>query len=373
MAEYSGLENISKELIDLLSDEAVNSYDFDKLRKDAINFLRVYEKEQLKINNANNLIAQNKELMKQFPDQASQCLRIIKEQRPIRTFSLREIYKYAFIFEEELNSFLYGDKFPRSGLYVFENPKTHELTTYEISMAEMAQRITYEGKIILSKRMLENFNKETGRLIMEDRQKNENEQYRVEMARAAYIGSSNRLDVYYNKVANHSGESTQKQGGLLGWKTGSRWRFMRVTNAGDMKEAYVSMMFDIHLKKMGIGGAPYYSHELIETYALNYLSKVDNLPAILEEDVISLSDGIQYGIKSKKASMPSLGQYITAAEIVKKAFSDKTVVRKKIAEEIAKTYGQRIPRNIEIELNKFTDESIKQSIKNFKNTFNRTI
>lgn len=366
MAENSGFENLSKELINLLSEEIVESYNFNKLQQDAINFLNVYTEEQANIDNANFLIKKNKEEMKEHPERALACQKIIEGQRPIRTISLRKIYKYAFIFEEELNGFLYGDKFPRSGLYVFEDEDTHELTTYEMTMSEMAERITYEGKIVLSKSVLENFNKQTGRLTLEEQEKQKNENYRIGMARAAYIGSSNRLDVYYNKLAESSDKIQQKQGGLLGWKTGSRWRFMRVTNAGDMKEAYVSMMFDVHLKKINEGSAPYYSHELIEEYALNYLSKVDNLPAILEEDVISLSNGIQYGIKSNKASMPSLGQYITAAEIVQKSFSNKTVTRKKIAEEIYANYGQRVQRNIEIKGNDKIDKDTKKILNKFK-------
>lgn len=370
--EQGGLENLSQDLIDLLSDELVESYNFSKLVFDANEFLNVYTEETARINNANFLIAQNKETMKNYPERASECEKVIKAQRPIRTTSLRRIYKYAFTFEEELNGFLYGDKFPRSGLYVFENKDTHELTTYEMTMMEMAERITYEGKISLSKSALRKFSKETERLTMEEREKEKNEGYRVEMARAAYVGSSNRLDVYYARLAEESGKDLQKQGGLLGWKTGSKWKFMRVTNAGDMKEAYVSMLFDVHLKQMGIGSVPYYSHELIETYALNYLSKVDNLPAILEEDVISLSDGVQYGIKSNKASMPSLGQYVTAAEIVKRSFANPTVTRKKIAEEIHSNYGQRVQRNVVIEGNNAIDKATEEVMKYIERKVNKT-
>jgi hypothetical protein len=61
-----------------------------------------------------------------------------------------------------------------------------------------------------------------------------------------------------------------------------------------------------------IGKEPYYSHELAKTFFNNYISKVTNLPAIVEEDVVSnLLMGnsnikAEYMVKGKNFSLPGL-------------------------------------------------------------------
>ena len=53
------------------------------------------------------------------------------------------------------------------------------------------------------------------------------------MAAAAYRGVEARLDRFYEKYG-----TGQRQGGLLMWKLNGEWILARITNLGDVKEAY---------------------------------------------------------------------------------------------------------------------------------------
>jgi len=89
-------------------------------------------------------------------------------------------------------------------------------------------------------------------------------------------------------------------------------------NTGDLKEAYVAYLFSDHENNLlcgkNKGTEPYYDHDFIGTFYKNYITKVTNLEAILEEDVLTTDK--QYGVKGRKASLPSLKQYITTANLI---------------------------------------------------------
>lgn len=102
------------------------------------------------------------------------------------------------------------------------------------------------------------------------------------------------------------------------WKKNSIWQVGRVLNWGDLKEAYASALMIQHnssldkLKGVNPGAPAEYSEDIVDIFYNNYIRKVTNKAAIIEEDLIA--GGRQYGIKSDNAEMPSLNQYINTAE-----------------------------------------------------------
>ena len=47
-----------------------------------------------------------------------------------------------------------------------------------------------------------------------------------------------------------------------------------------------------------------------------FVSQVNSLPAIVEEDIVSYKYGKQYAVKGNMGVLPGLQQYIDAAEII---------------------------------------------------------
>ena len=210
-------------------------------------------------------------------------------------------------FEDYLSIFRQEDK-ERSMLYVFTNKDNSNIETYEMSFRELIINADSHGRLgnLAKKRLTdrERINIEGQGIFNEDH---------IKTAKSAYQGAFNRWSRYFEV---HS--SSQKQNGFILWKEGRRWMIGNLINTGDLKEAYTAFLFEDHEKDLlcGLnkGTAPYYSHELIGEFYKNYINKVTNLEAIIEEDILTTDK--QYGIKGKKAQLPSLQQYIDVANII---------------------------------------------------------
>ena len=107
--EPSEFEGLAKETIELLSQDVVDGYDFNKLKHYALDFLKEYENYELRISEYNNKVQNLKRTLSPEQQKGSEEL---AKARAMRTTVLRDIYRKAFAFEEELNYFLYGDAFP---------------------------------------------------------------------------------------------------------------------------------------------------------------------------------------------------------------------------------------------------------------------
>lgn len=265
----------------------------------------------------------------------------------------QSLYMLAFRFDEFLSRFRKEDE--RKVLYVFEDANG-KLESYEMNYKELVLNADKTGRInnISKKRLTSN-----NRTSIESQGIISNSH--IEGAQIAYNAVKNRLDRYFE---SHSG---QKQNGILMWKEGKKWVLGNVLNTGDLKEAYTAFLFSEHdnnlskIAENNPGNPKYYNHEMVSEFYNNYINKVTNRPAIVEEDVITTNK--QYGIKGKKASLPSLQQYIDVASIILRG----EINEKNIEQVIKNNFNQNSARNISVSvennfrgLEKMTSEQLKK-------------
>lgn len=233
--------------------------------------------------------------------------KVAKENKS-KVFILRAQYLLAFKFDEYLTKF--RNELPKKALFVHYDRKKQQISSYEASMQDLALRIGAGSKIgIPQKSAL------ADELKFQEKETELNQDH-VKKAQYAYLGTSNRMDRYYEKT-----KIDKKQIALLMWEeNASGWRVARVSGYGDIKEAYIAALFTKHGENMdklcGIneGENPFYSHELIETFFKEYIQNVTNLAAIKQEDV--RTDSAQYAVKGAGATAPNLSQYLSTAQYI---------------------------------------------------------
>lgn len=347
MAEFikqSDINLIQKLMIDATTEEfnKKNNVSWARLQREAKNFINAYntlDKEAYLLNN---------DFLKQIvnnPESASYIsgLRFNRDG-----FIIKAKYLLAFNFDKYLNSYL--EKQPKEALFVFEE-NGNQLSSYKMSLINLAKHINKQGRINITKSQLEREQTE----LLENSENNQIHSNHIQQGQAAYKGTIARLNEYY-KQANLSGSSAQ--GGLLMWRESHQWVLNTVLNKGDIKEAYASFLLTEHQTKMDSlsrekqGNAQYYDDSLIATFFNEYINKVTNKPALLEEDILTKER--QYAVKSKAAPAPSLNQYINAALLIisnKKKLS-KNKLENKIQEDIIKNMDTK--RNIRKSLEDLT-------------------
>ena len=268
-------------------------------------------------------------------------------QKSKEVYYVQSLYMLAAQFEEYLSRFREEDK-ERSTLYVFTSPDGSVIETYEMSFRELIMNADKHGrwsdisKVRLTDKGRGNIESKDSGLFNEDH---------VKEAQIAYQGTFNRWSRYFEVH-----KSSQKQNGLVLWKEQKDWMIGNIVNTGDLKEAYAAFLFTEHQKTLlcsispGVG--PYYSHEFIGTFYKDFVNKVTNLEAILEEDV--LTSDKQYGVKGRKASLPSLQQFIDVANIIvaeKGSILTKEELEKKMDEKFKRGDESKGARNIYDKLN----------------------
>lgn len=255
-------------------------------------------------------------------------------------FLIRSKYLLATQFDEYLNNF--RGALPSSIVYVQSSSDGAISGSYEISMRELILNADKYGRINISNSRL----KDGERKSLEENTSLIDEHH-IQEAQMAYNGSINRLQRFYE--VTHKTKNAA-QGGIILWKEGKEWIHGQVTNKGDIKEAYIGFLMSEHINslcKMAGGAPPYYSHELIGNFFDMYIANVTNLAAIVEEDIVTKSK--QYGIKSRKAQLPSLGQYLETAEWI--ASQDKFLSKEEVENWIRKEkFTQDTVRNIRLNL-----------------------
>ena len=222
-------------------------------------------------------------------------------------FYVQSLYMLAARFEDYLSRFRKEDK-ERSMLYVFTSPDGKQVETYEMTLREFIINADKHGRWSdISKKKL------TANNRLSKEQEGFFSDEHVKEAQFAYEGTLNRYMRYFEKHPKK-----QKQNALVMWKENKEWMLGNIVNTGDLKEAYVSYLFAEHnaniLCSLNTGSEPYYGDEFIGSFYKNYVAKVTNLEAVLEEDVLTTDK--QYGIKGRKASLPSLQQYIDSASLI---------------------------------------------------------
>lgn len=260
-------------------------------------------------------------------------------------------YAYAFWFDEQLKRF--RGQVPSSALFVLESKK-YGLSTYELPMVSLIKYLNVADKSRLNASNA-SLKKELDGIKKEDIFNEEH----VKHAQAAYMGASNRLEQFWKKAGG------QRQDGILLWKENHTWMAGKVLNKGDLREAYAAALMTKHKSKMDklcgvtLGTPQFYSHDLIRVFFHEHIEKVSNAAAIQEEDIV-MSDK-QYGVKSFRAELPSLNQYVEAAKWI---VMHKKTTKKELEEELRK--GGEAFRNIFLgelnsQSNEITDELLEEA------------
>ena len=345
MAEQILTESELKELEQALKDAATEEgmqaiqVDWQVLKTQAMHFLKQYENLE-KAQNMKKL--RNLQSLINNPEAAN----YIKMKQKHDVFYVKAKYLLAFQFDNAVNKFVQG--LPKEAVYVFEDKKTGKVSTYKMSMTELAKHANAAGRLFVG---ITKLKAEERKSIEEDEKSGIDEEH-IAKARAAYMGVTARLNRYYEKkregMSAESASKMQQQGGILMWKMGRDWTLARVLNKGDIKEAYAAALLSKHktqedkLYNAGIGEPDYYSHELISSFYESYITSVTNQAAIAGEDIIG--DEAQYGVKSVGATMPSLNQYLEVAKWVTSRDSVFTV--EELKSFIEEKYDEGAARNI---------------------------
>lgn len=317
-----------------------NSIDWNKLQMSAMNFLKGYE-----ILDKNEQ-AQKKQirraLISQDPTSSTNFLFQFQQQHKDAYFT-RAKYLLAFNFDAQLTAFL--GELPKEAVYTIWDSSTKSLKSYKISMASLARLASAEGRLMLN---VADLKKENAQQLEKDDTIGGIDKDHIVEAQAAYRGTAARLGQYYNKI---QAKWTQRKNGLLMWKEYQTWVVARVTSYGDAKEGYIAALMTKHKSNLdalfnhNLGTERYYDDQLISSFFYNYIAKVTNKAAIVEEDVVSEKG--QYAVKSAGASMPSITQYLkTAQEIVSRSEMLNPVQVKQIINEL---YPADAVRNIIVE------------------------
>lgn len=233
-------------------------------------------------------------------------------------------YLLAFEFDRVLNIFLGG--LPKEAVYVFEDKTNGNVSTYRMSMTELAKHANAAGRLFIGITKLKQTTSKKSGLNREERKSVEmGDGLSVEhvlKAQAAYKGVTARLNRYFEKkkegMSSDDASKMQRQSGILMWKLSKDWTLARVLNQGDLKEAYAAALLAKHatqadkIQNSPVGKPDYYSHELISTFYNSYVTGVTNQAAITGEDIIGATS--QYGVKSIGANLPSLNQYLDTAK-----------------------------------------------------------
>ena len=339
MAEYVNqdvLNKIQKKVIEIMAEEYVVDKD-----KDFQNLITQAKEVQSKIKYAK----ENLSTITKSISNINIRNEIKKEENQVKN-TYRYIYKY---FLPSFFKFFELDEKPRFGLVVVRSEKDNTAELVKLPLTEMFNLMIENGgrmpRFITKNELMRIKNAE----IISD---NGNETDLQKSANAAYTGTLNRLERYwqlrdptYDTRTSKKGKqvSRQKQQMILMWKIGHYWQLATVTNYGDVNEAYAAAYLN---KNNGLptetGTEPYYSHELIKNFYWSYIRKVTNLKAILNEDI--MLDNLEYAVKSKGAQLPGLKQFEKTADFIIK-LKNKSF-KKNLEQEINKNFGEQIEAGI---------------------------
>lgn len=306
-----GLENIIKGLLDEQIKKEIEKTAEDleeewrELQVAAKNFLNAVQEldwASLAEDNKNKIKTLQQNTLR-FDD------KLIREAQVAKKF-----YEKLFEFDEKLTTYL-GEP-PKRALFVVTNSKGIP-ETYEMSLKQLASLSQGHGR-------LGNLNRKNLISLEQQIKKTNKELFdHVQKGQCAVQGVNNRLNRFYENrgVKTKDGNiiSTQRQGGLLMWRTGGGWKIVRIINQGIIDEAYTHFLLTKHktpkdyLQNISVGNAPYYNHSLINQF-FRYFKNVTNEQASLKEDVYRTWG--QYAVKGAKAALPSADQYIKQAEKV---------------------------------------------------------
>lgn len=282
---------------------------WDILKQSAINFLQAYQKLELLEKNQTNKQMTELFSFDGFKNTTSEKSAFLIKKNKIQFLKMK--YLLAFNFDAKLTAF--RGQLPKEAIFVMWDSKKQQTKSYKMSMNKLVELANGEGRLFLKVGDLKG--EEISQIEKED--KNGLDKKHIDEAQSAYRGVAARLTQFYNKTGVRYCKN-----GLLMWKTSKLWTIARVTNYGDVKEAYIAALMTKHIQNvdklygLGPGQPAYYDDLLIESFFNNYIHNVTNMAAIVEEDINFDWNSAQYAVKSAGASLPSLNQYLTTAKFI---------------------------------------------------------
>ena len=238
-----------------------------------------------------------------------------------RTIRLRLAYLSAFKFAEYVHQYL-GQ--PLSKALVVLDGDDGKPYTVELSLVELVKAAGSAG----------HFHQEWIQAIIEGSQTDakrrlsieatfQNQDEHLELLQTAYsYVQENMKYVQQTKTKIKEGKEVKVTGGqyyIKLYNEHNEWRTYNIINKGDLKEAYAAALMRQHQTKIrGLDSICQTNNKneinLASAFFHSYIAQVDNKEALLGEDI--MLDDIQYAVKATNAQLPSLAQYVRAAQAI---------------------------------------------------------
>lgn len=217
----------------------------------------------------------------------------------------KEWYHIHFAFQEALNAVL-GQKIQM--VFVYDNgvePELYDLMGHDLLTYEASSSAKLNARYPAVANSME---------VLDLIHKNDNNwKFSLSGLKNTYREVIHRY--HYSKEKLHNlakGKSYAKIGKVM-WKLADKWDFMKVSSEGDINEAYAMFVLKNNEKPSFTEGI----ENNVRDYAIEGIKHVDNVSGMLQGDVSI--NGIEYGIKSAKASTLGLKQLgILANKILNK-------------------------------------------------------
>lgn len=270
----------------------------------------------------------------------------VSEGYKARTYRLRLAYLAAFKFAKYIHNYLGLP--PAEALVVFENDDGKPYTI-KMSLIDLVKSAGSAGH--LHSEWLQTVSKETDSL-------------EIEMQKSLGQNHVIALQKAYQIVSNKMKDGVQETKGntyiRLRKPNSNKWSTYNIINKGDLKEAYATALFQEHTEKMRCLLCDTKKEEdLAYIFFRNYVMKVDSKEALLGEDIILKT--IQYAVKAENAQLPSLAQYIRAAQGIRN-------LKKNELEDGIKAFFEKENKNfkgsVRNKYRKSVPEAVKKAFKN---------
>lgn len=238
-----------------------------------------------------------------------------------RTIRLRLAYLSAFKFAEYVHQYL-GQ--PLSKALVVLDGDDGRPYTVELSLVELVKAAGSAGHFHQEwiQAMIGGSQTDAKkRLSIEATFQNQDEHLELLQTAYSYV-QENMKYVQQTKTKIKKGKEVKVTGGqyyIKLYNEHNEWRTYNIINKGDLKEAYAAALMRQHQTKIrGLDSICQTNNRneinLASAFFHNYIAQVDNKQALLGEDI--MLDDIQYAVKATNAQLPSLAQYIRAAQAI---------------------------------------------------------
>ena len=269
----------------------------------------------------NNIIKLNQTSTRSLNAFSTNSIGSITTGYKARTIRLRLAYLSAFKFAEYVHQYL---RQPLSKALVVLDGDDGKPYTVELSLVELVKAAGSAGHFHQEwiQAIIESSQTDAKRrLSIEATLQNQDEHLELLQTAYSYI-QENMKYVQQTKTKVKGGKEVKVTGGqyyIKLYNEHNEWRTYNIINKGDLKEAYAAALMRQHQTKIrGLDSICQTNNKneinLASTFFHSYIAQVDNKEALLGEDI--MLDDIQYAVKATNAQLPSLAQYIRAAQAI---------------------------------------------------------